>query len=70
MDVQGEFQRGQGAGGFDQIFRVAGQAGQDVVDHRRIRRAGSRQVDGLFSVGGAPLGGPFRRGVALLLALA
>src|SRR5258708_5451880 len=43
VDVQGEFQRGQGAGGFDQVFRAAGQAGQHVVDHRRIRRAGGRR---------------------------
>ena len=43
VDVQGEFQRGQGAGGFDQVFRAAGQAGQHMVDHRRIRRAGGRR---------------------------
>ena len=52
VHVQGEFQGGEGAGGFDEVVGVADQAGQDVVDHRRVGWAGCRQVDGLLALGG------------------
>ena len=57
VDVQGELQCWEGAGGLDEVAGVAGQAGQHVVDHRRVGRAGVGQVDGLF-----PLGGDFGEG--------
>jgi hypothetical protein len=50
VHVQGEFQRGEGAGGFDEVAGVASQAGQHVVDHRRVRWAACRQVDGLLAI--------------------
>jgi len=51
VDVQGEFQRWEGAGGFDPVAGAVGQAGQNVVDHRLVR-AGGRQVDWFLAVGG------------------
>jgi hypothetical protein len=39
---------GESAGGFDEVAGTAGEAGQHVVDHRRVGRAGIRQVDGPF----------------------
>jgi hypothetical protein len=36
VHVQGEFQRGECTGGFDEVAGVAGQAGQHVADHRRV----------------------------------
>ena len=55
MDVQGELQCGQGAGGLDEIAGVAGQAGQRVVARRRVGWVGVRQADGPFPVGGVGL---------------
>ncbi len=43
---------GRGAGGLDEIADVAGQAGQRVVYHRRIRWADVRQAHGPFPGGG------------------
>jgi len=51
MHVQREFQREEGAGGFDEVAGLAGQAGQHVVDHR-LGGTGGGQVDGLLPVGG------------------
>jgi hypothetical protein len=48
VDVQSELQRGEGAGGLDEVVGVAVQAGQHVVDHRRVGLAGLRQVNGPF----------------------
>jgi hypothetical protein len=57
VDVQGEFERRQGTGGFDPIVVVSGQAGQHVVDHRRVGRDigqldGTLAGSGVFGDGG------------------
>lgn len=68
MHLQGEFQRCERAGGFDQVS--GSQAGQHLVDHRRAGPAGRRQADevltfsGLFGEGGQALAGePVAHGV-------
>lgn len=50
VGVQGEFKRRQRAGRFDEVADVVGQAGQHVVDHRRVGRAGGWQVNEPFPI--------------------
>jgi hypothetical protein len=52
VHIQSEFQRWEGAGGFDEVVGVAVEAGQHMADHRRVR-AGGGQVDGMLPIGGA-----------------
>ncbi|MGH3305361.1 MAG: hypothetical protein ACRDOK_27585 [Streptosporangiaceae bacterium] len=40
VDVERKFQREQGTGGVDPVLTAAGEAGQDVVDHRLVRADG------------------------------
>ena len=80
MHLQGEFQRCERAGGFDQVS--GSQAGQHLVDHRRAGPAGRRQADevltfsGVFGEGGQALAGEpgahgsSHGGTALILARA
>lgn len=56
VDVKGEFQRGEGADGLDEIVGVAPQAAQRVVDHCRVRWAGVRQVEGGAPATAHPVG--------------
>ena len=42
----------EGTGGLDEVAGVSGMAGQRVVDQRRAGRAGVRQADGPFPIGG------------------